>query len=137
MEYFLEATYNIKALAAELITKNVFYYFINDGDTPIGYLMYHSNTNSNAIYANKNAVELQRIYVDGAYQSKGVGQQLLNFFITQVTQQKFSVAFLGVWEHNLRAQEFYKRNGFVVTNGTHSFNIGNTPQTDCWMERVL
>ncbi len=43
---------------------------------------------------------------------------------------------LGVWEHNPRAQAFYKRHGFKVV-GEHHFQTGDVTDTDLIMEKEL
>ena len=43
---------------------------------------------------------------------------------------------MGVWEHNERAQRFYKRNGFYQI-GAHSFIMGDDDQTDHLMRKDL
>ncbi len=45
--------------------------------------------------------------------------------------------FLGVWERNERAKAFYKKWGFADTGVRHNFPIGNTPQTDHWMIKLV
>jgi ribosomal protein S18 acetylase RimI-like enzyme len=40
---------------------------------------------------------------------------------------------LGVWEKNLRAIQFYKKNGFVEFD-QHLFILGDDPQTDIMMK---
>jgi ribosomal protein S18 acetylase RimI-like enzyme len=41
---------------------------------------------------------------------------------------------LGVWEHNPKAQAFYRKWGFVEV-GTQIFQLGNDPQRDLIMQR--
>jgi ribosomal protein S18 acetylase RimI-like enzyme len=43
---------------------------------------------------------------------------------------------LGVWEHNARAQAFY-RNWNFTDIGTHVFQLGDDPQTDILMQRAI
>jgi ribosomal protein S18 acetylase RimI-like enzyme len=43
---------------------------------------------------------------------------------------------LGVWEQNHRALQFYKKNGFVPFD-THIFKLGNDEQTDIMMKLEL
>jgi diamine N-acetyltransferase len=139
MDNFLLQTFNPQILLAELNNPTNFYFFINKSATnqPIGYLMYQTNIANNPYFANKNAVELQRIYIASKYHGTGAGQYLLNFFIQEAKNKAFKVAFLGVWEHNVKAQKFYIKNGFIDTGHRHNFPIGSTPQTDMWMERYL
>jgi diamine N-acetyltransferase len=41
-----------------------------------------------------------------------------------------------VWEHNPRAQAFYKKSGFVAV-GSQTFFVGTDEQTDRVMELTL
>jgi ribosomal protein S18 acetylase RimI-like enzyme len=83
------------------------------------------------------SLELKRIYVLEEFHGKGVAQQLMNFVIQFAQTNKYQVVWLGVWEHNHRAQKFYKKYSFVHSGHTHDFPIGSTAQTDCWFWRFL
>jgi diamine N-acetyltransferase len=48
----------------------------------------------------------------------------------------FDLIWLGVWEHNVRAQAFYKHMGFEKFS-SHIFMVGNDPQTDFLMKKNL
>ncbi|MBN7818304.1 N-acetyltransferase [Bowmanella yangjiangensis] len=50
------------------------------------------------------------LFVDKAYQSQGIGQQLLTFLKTQ-----YPVLSLAVYAKNSAAHRFYQRHGFVET----------------------
>ena len=43
---------------------------------------------------------------------------------------------LGVWEENHRALQFYEKNGFTVF-GKHDFVLGDDVQTDLMMKRSI
>jgi len=43
---------------------------------------------------------------------------------------------LGVWEENLRAISFYKKNGFEEFD-KHIFKLGDDEQTDIMMKKKL
>jgi len=55
--------------------------------------------------------ELQKLYVEPAFQSMGVGKALLDF----VTEEK-GVTWLWALEKNRRAIAFYERHGFALTD---------------------
>ncbi|MNO08194.1 Protease synthase and sporulation negative regulatory protein PAI 1 [compost metagenome] len=52
-----------------------------------------------------------------------------------ISQSKKSI-WLGVWEKNGNAMDFYKKMGFVQT-GAHSFYMGDEEQTDFIMTKAL
>jgi diamine N-acetyltransferase len=47
---------------------------------------------------------------------------------------KKDIVWLGVWEHNQRAIDFYTKWGFEKF-GTHVFQLGDDPQTDWLMKK--
>jgi len=83
------------------------------------------------------ALELKRLYVLKEFHGKKIAQELMDYFIEYATKNKYACVWLGVWEHNMRAQKFYAKYGFVNSGYTHDFPIGDTPQTDWWFWRFL
>ena len=83
------------------------------------------------------ALELKRIYVLKEYQSKKIGAALMAYALQLADEKKYEMVWLGVWEHNYKAQSFYKKCGFTDTGDSHDFPIGNTPQTDNWLIKFL
>ena len=47
-----------------------------------------------------------------------------------------SYVWLGVWEENVRALNFYKKNGFIEFD-KHIFKLGEDEQTDIMMKLIL
>jgi len=68
------------------------------------------------------------------YASKGVGQLLMEKAYQVAQLKKAEYVWLGVWEHNTKAIQFYKRNGFSEF-GSHMFKLGNDDQRDILMKR--
>ena len=58
-----------------------------------------------------NATEVEKLYVEPTFQSQGIGAELLRFAINE-----HKVDFLWALEYNSRGIEFYKRNGFTLTD---------------------
>lgn len=81
-------------------------------------------------------MELERIYVLQGFQGNNIGKKLLYFTINQAKQKKLDYVWLGVWDKNLRAIAFYKRNGFEIS-GSHPFYLGSDQQTDLIMKLNL
>lgn len=82
------------------------------------------------------AVELKRLYVDPRRHSRGLGKRLLDEGIARARAAGAPRLWLGVWEHNVRAQKFYQREGFTRA-GEHVFLLGSDPQTDWIMQRSI
>ena len=81
-------------------------------------------------------IELVRIYADSAWIGKGVGPALMQAGLDEARQRGCDLLWLGVWEHNPRAQAFYRKWGFEKV-GTHTFRLGDDPQTDWIMARTI
>ena len=135
MEVYLNTSFSIQKLSAELSNLDSEFYFAQENDLIIGYL----KVNTGAAQTEKKeaaAFEIERIYVDHAYLGKKVGQLLFNKAI-EIAKQKTSIyVWLGVWEENHRALAFYKKNGFVPFD-KHIFKLGNDEQTDIMMKLEL
>ena len=59
---------------------------------------------------------------------------MMQRIIEQAKNENKNYIWLGVWEHNTKAIDFYEKHGFVKF-GTHSFTIGTDKQTD-WLLRL-
>lgn len=81
-------------------------------------------------------LELKRLYVDPPHHGRGVGKRLLDEGLTRAREAGAGTIWLGVWEHNTKAQAFYAREGFTRA-GEHAFVLGSDRQTDWIMQRAL
>ena len=90
-------------------------------------------TNEAEQHLGKNAIELQRLYVTRNFQGKKIGFMLMQYAINYSRERKFDWLWLGVWERNVKAQEFYKKVGFEHFSD-HTFWMGTDPQNDWLMK---
>ena len=84
----------------------------------------------------ETALEIERIYVIQEYQGKKVGQQLYEKAIQVAIEKKAQYVWLGVWEENHKAIQFYNKNGFQVFD-KHVFVLGDEKQTDLMMRLFI
>ena len=70
------------------------------------------------------------------YQGFGLGKQLFEFALELAEKNGFSWAWLGVWEHNTKAQAFYNRYGFEKFS-QHNFMAGQKVDTDWLLKKKL
>jgi len=80
------------------------------------------------------ALEIERIYVLKEFQGKKVGQLLYEKAMQIAIQKNAAYVWLGVWEKNPKAINFYKKNSFVEFD-KHLFMLGNDQQTDIMMRK--
>lgn len=65
-----------------------------------------------------------------------MGQILYEKAIEMAIKRKSKYVWLGVWEENPRAINFYKKNGFEEFD-KHVFILGDDEQTDILMKKIL
>jgi ribosomal protein S18 acetylase RimI-like enzyme len=135
LEKYLKESFAADKLSAELENPDAAFYFAEVDDTVIGYLKINFGDAQTELKDNKS-VEIERIYVLQAYHGKKIGQLLYNKAIEIAKEHKAAYVWLGVWEENHRALQFYKKNGFVPFD-THIFKLGNDEQTDIMMKLEL
>ena len=135
LEKYLKESFASEKLNAELENPNAAFYFAVLNEEVIGYLKINFGDAQTELKDNK-AVEIERIYVLQAYHGKKIGQLLYNKAIEIAKEHKANYVWLGVWEENHRALQFYKKNGFVPFD-THIFKLGNDEQTDIMMKLAL
>jgi ribosomal protein S18 acetylase RimI-like enzyme len=84
----------------------------------------------------QQTLELNRLYVEQQAIGHGYGAALMTASLEEAIARHCDTIWLGVWEHNTRAQTFYQRWGFQ-TVGSQSFVLGADVQTDWVMERPV
>ena len=132
MKAYLDQAYNLAALHRELEEPGSLNYLAFVDDALAGFMRLR-RTDEVAHLLGENTIELQRLYVDKNFQGKGVGAALMKEALAQATAGKFDWIWLGVWERNFKAQEFYAAWGFERFS-EHIFPMGDDPQTD-WLLR--
>lgn len=133
-EYFEEA-YNLRVLSTELEDPDSETYFIMHEEEIAGFLKVNWE-NAQTERELENAFEIQRLYVLQTYQGFGLGKQLFEFALEHAEKNGFSWAWLGVWEHNTKAQVFYYRYGFEKFS-QHRFMVGQKVDTDWLLKKKL
>ncbi|AFK02793.1 GCN5-related N-acetyltransferase [Emticicia oligotrophica DSM 17448] len=132
MKAYLEESFANQKLLTELKNPNSIFYFAKYEEDIIGYLKINTGESQTEL-KNTKSLEIERIYVLKAYHGKNVGQLLYQKAIEVAQEINVDYVWLGVWEENLRAISFYKKNGFVEFD-KHIFRLGDDEQTDIMMK---
>ncbi|MBK8343240.1 MAG: GNAT family N-acetyltransferase [Bacteroidetes bacterium] len=135
MRKYLEEGFSEEKLLTEITDKNAEFYFAILEDEIIGYLKINYGQSQTELKDDK-ALEIERIYVLKTFHGKQVGQILYDKAISLARDHNAEYVWLGVWEENPRAINFYKKNGFVEFD-KHIFKLGNDEQTDIMMKLKL
>jgi ribosomal protein S18 acetylase RimI-like enzyme len=133
MDAFIRTSYSVEQFEREFGEPGSIYYIAWSGKEPAGFLRLRTSDEVEQ-YLGKNAIEIQRLYVTGNYLGKKVGSALMQKALTHARNMKCEWVWLGVWEHNFRAQDFYKKWGFTRFS-EHIFWMGEDPQTD-WLLKL-
>jgi len=132
---YVETAFSLEVISAELADPASIYMWAEEQGIPAGYAKMRRGNAAECITGPK-PVELQRIYAVSNQIGVGVGKSLLNMCIKLAKAEGFQTLWLGVWEHNARAIEFYSRQGFVDV-GFHDFMLGKDQQKDRLMQLDL
>ena len=135
MAKYLEEGFSSEKLTAELNDKNSEFYFALLENNVIGYLKLNLGQSQTELKDDK-AIEIERIYVLKGFHGQNVGQILYEKALQIAHQKNADYVWLGVWEENPRAINFYKKNGFVEFD-KHIFKLGVDEQTDIMMKLQL
>ena len=135
MEQYLAASFNLEILKKEIENSNSTFYFAEDGQKKVGYLKINLGPAQSDI-KDSDSLEIERIYVLKTYFGKKVGQLLYEKALTIAKELKLTYLWLGVWEKNERALQFYTKNGFVEFD-QHQFVLGEDVQNDILMKLTL
>lgn len=135
MKKYLEESFNAEKLKAELSNKESHFFIAWEEDNPVGYLKVNTGSTQTELQ-DETSLEIERIYVKQSHHGKKVGQLLYDKALETAQHLNKSYLWLGVWEENLRALNFYRKNGFIEFD-KHIFRLGDEEQTDLMMKKVL
>ena len=135
MEKYLEEGFSTGKLAAELADRNSQFFFAELDNQIIGYLKLNSGSSQTEL-KNEKSLEIERIYVLQEFQGRKVGQLLLEKALKVAYHLNADFVWLGVWEENTKAINFYTKNGFIEFD-RHIFRLGDARQTDLLMKLPL
>lgn len=135
MANYVQENFNLEQITSEISNPDSQFYIAFSESEAIGYLKINFR-NAQTEIISKQAMEIHRIYVLQAFFGKKVGQLLLDEAIKIAQQNDVDFIWLGVWEENHRALQFYSKNGFVAFD-KHIFTLGDDVQTDLLMRLVI
>ena len=135
MKAYIGTAFSLEKLESELNTPNSAFYFLYNDQVLAGYLKL--NEGNAQTEANQScSLEIERIYVLSRFQGKKFGQALFEKALEVAKQKNVKYVWLGVWEKNERAIQFYQKNGFKSFD-KHVFLLGDDKQIDILMKLEL
>lgn len=135
MEGYVKNNFNVETLEKNFDEPNAQFFIAYADEIPVGYAKIRT-VEVPAAMKNRNHLELERIYVKQDFKGKKIGKALLSKCIETANREGFEVLWLGVWEHNEKALNFYKKAGFEIFD-QHIFKLGDDEQRDYLMKKEL
>lgn len=135
MDKFLSSQFTREDLIKEVGAAGNIFLLAFEGAESLGYVRLRDHQLIPALNF-ATTIEIARIYVTAAAIGKGVGQALMQECLRIAKAMDKTIIWLGVWEHNQRAIDFYKKWGFEKYGET-SFLLGDDRQRDWLMKKNL
>lgn len=136
LKIFLAGTYDEQKIFSELGDK-IYTYIIAEDEKPeaIGYVKLSRKEIPEAI-AGTSTIQIERIYVRQKIKGKKVGSLLMKKCIEIAQSENYHSIWLGVWQENKTAIDFYHKWGFE-NFGYKQFKIGNKVDDDFMMMKKI
>lgn len=138
MSAYLDKTFGAEKQAAEIADPLTTFFIAEIEGAACGYAQVRACDEGDvpSCVEGESPAELVRIYAAREWLGRGVGAALMRACLEEARRAGRKTMWLGVWERNFRAQQFYIAHGFRVV-GSHVFRLGSDPQNDLLMSRAL
>ena len=128
MDLYLSQTFTEEKVYSELADKKNTFFILEADGSPAGY--------AKLTEENEISIEVARLYVRREFQGQKLGKMLMDYCVWNAVNLGYKRIWLGVWEKNPKAVNFYRKAGFKEY-GKHVFVLGKDEQTDLLMEKAL
>ena len=135
MDKFMNEQFTKGRLMLEVNDQNNIFLLAYHHDEVAGYVKLRESNPPHKLQT-RNSMEIARLYAMQNFIGKGVGKLLMQASIDIGNQKSKEVVWLGVWEKNPRAIQFYTQWGFQIFDETH-FVLGDDVQKDWLMCKYL
>jgi diamine N-acetyltransferase len=135
MDKFLSQQFTKGKLIMEVGARGNIFLLAYDNDVVAGYVKLRDERVPPAM-GKVTAMEVARIYVMSNQIGKGVGSFLMQTSIDKAKEKNKEWLWLGVWEKNQRAIDFYTKWGFEKFDET-DFLLGDDMQRDWLMKKRI
>ncbi|WP_299253293.1 GNAT family N-acetyltransferase [uncultured Aquimarina sp.] len=135
IQSYLNKNFTLEKITNEILHPESQFFFVICNNQIIGYIKFNSGVAQTEIVQGKS-LEIERIYIIKSYQGQGIGQYLFDYAKQMANEKALEFIWLGVWDKNTRAIQFYERNGFKIFD-KHTFMLGSEKQTDVMMKCFL
>jgi len=140
IDLFCATKLSPEAFEAYLANPQVSIWCALEADELVGYVMTVSGEPEDPVIASvvsrRPTVEISKIYLSQSSHGSGIAHQLMDVAVEEAKARGAQSVWLGVNQHNARANSFYERRGFLVV-GERRFQVGESLEEDFVREMVL
>ena len=131
MAIFMEKQFSTTLLVQELFDPANKFFLAYYEEELAGYMKLKPGSYHDDLNAMGKAIEISRFYARKHTIGKGIGKAMMQYALKYAKDADNKAIWLGVWEHNKRAIDFYKAFGFQKFS-EHNFLLGKDVQRD-WL----
>jgi ribosomal protein S18 acetylase RimI-like enzyme len=135
MKAYMDEAFTVEKMKNELEDSQNTFFIAFSGEKAVGYAKLQRGYQPASLPAPK-AIQIHRIYVLPEMIGQQVGRRLMNQCLAVAEQEQFNTVWLGVWEKNPRAIQFYQKYGFEIFD-SYTFTLGDEDQRDFLMKKSL
>ncbi len=132
---YIQRNYSPESIRTKLTNPKIIYLIAEVGDRPMGYCKINLAKSPQG-EVDKKWIKLEEIYVTKDMQAKGVGRTLMEEYFRIASVEEADIAWLGVWDGNQKAIDYYKKWGFEPF-GSEEFRIDQETDIDLLMKKEL
>ena len=115
--WYMNKYFTVEQLASELNNQNSRFFIAYFKGAPVGFLKVNINAPL-AGFENRNALELERIYLNKEITGKGIGRKLVDLTFKIAQENNKDIVWLKAMDTSSGPISFYSKMGFEI-NGTH------------------
>jgi diamine N-acetyltransferase len=135
LKAYLNEAFNLTQITRDLSDPKAIFLLAEVAGEAVGYAKLITGRLEPNIAA-KNPIKLKRLNSKQEFIGAGIGAALMRRCLGEAAARKHDTIWLTVWEHNLRAQAFYRKWNFESC-GSIDFQLGKTVLTDILMHRAV
>ena len=134
-EAYCQKSFSVQQIHKELRHSASQFWFAWEGETLAGYLKLNFDEHPKQL-GSLQTVKVERLYVDPALQSQGIGGKMLDFALEKAREVQAEWIWLSVWQVKPRSIQFYQRCGYEIF-GEETFWLADEAQIDWLMKKAV
>lgn len=116
-KWYMEKYFSVEKLTAEICNANAQFYIACSNSSPVGFLKLNIDAPLEG-FEGRNALELERIYLNKEATGKGIGKKLVDLTVSIAKEKKKDIVWLKAMDTSEGPIAFHKKMGFEIV-GTH------------------